>query len=444
MLSIDDFLIQRAIVIFLLTIAQLRFWQKRAEDMYEKIIYIFTTLSVCIYSGLGISYSNVSLYFIGIYFAFIVLLNGAIYFVFHLQFVNGLKLVQGKKIINRDYDVLIGQRIVIIFTILFYATLVMHLLYPTVRINVLWNPPAPSTEMIYAKHAAASNTAILSFCDTLNIFARPFFLCYLQQQLKYGKRVKFVLMVLMWIYLVYLQYGYIGRYQIVIFVLFIFFALYFMKNGEFVFPKKYVLLLLVVGIISIPLLLIYQYVRVGASYEGDSLAEAFSELIESEISYPQYYAAIETFAGESSIVTFLLWIVCLPIPSAIFPWKPIVTITHSFTEHISGLVYGAQDYYSSLLPSVLGEGMMVWGIEFSWIHALVIGVVIGFYLRWLHKYKSLSLLAVYQMLLLFTLGRGGASSLMGSFINGAIVILLFYCFSDKNYMPDDINEYNES
>ena len=75
MLSMDDFLIQRAIVIFLLTIAQLRFWQKRAEDMYEKIIYVFTTLSVCINSGIGISYSNVALYYIGINFEFIVLLN---------------------------------------------------------------------------------------------------------------------------------------------------------------------------------------------------------------------------------------------------------------------------------------------------------------------------------------------------------------------------------
>ncbi|MCD8377799.1 MAG: hypothetical protein LUB59_03320, partial [Candidatus Gastranaerophilales bacterium] len=104
---------------------------------------------------------------------------------------------------------LIPHNLMMFFVFLFYATLFIYLVYPTFRVYQLWNPPVPTSELIYAKTAASKSSSVLSLCSTLNIIAQPFFFVYLKEQLDEKKIAKFILLVLIWMYLDYLQNGYI-------------------------------------------------------------------------------------------------------------------------------------------------------------------------------------------------------------------------------------------
>ena len=69
--------------------------------------------------------------------------------------------------------------------------------------------------------------------------------------------------------------------------------------------------------------------------------------------------------------------------------------------------------------------MILWGPWLVVFHGLVIGLLIGAYFKFIKKYNSLSVLNVYMILRILTIGRGGASSYMSVLINGTIAMLLW-------------------
>jgi hypothetical protein len=152
---------------------------------------------------------------------------------------------------------------------------------------------------------------------------------------------------------------------------------------------------------------------------------SINKLIEIELTFPKYYERI-TSLKELSPLVYILYVLFLPFPSIIWPGKPTIFINDTFTYMMLGLVKGSPKYYV-ILPSILGESMLIFGSNFYWIHAIILGVIIGFIWRVLSINKYFMFINIYYGIQLITIGRGGSQSWIPDAING-LIPLLFWTF----------------
>lgn len=405
------------VVIFLLSC--------RKENSETKMLFGCMLLPTFLYSGVGIAYDSVPNKYILSYVLFCVGLCFTVKAVFHTKLLFGRTTANINKTSNNGFDFDYNNQMVTLLAILFMITNGLHLIVPSFNLMKLFQPGLPTSELIYARRAAAKSNTILQLSSSINVFCLPFFCMYLKKLVEQRKKWVAVLLIFLWMYLDYLQYDYMSRYQIIIYLAFAFCIGAFVYHDKIIIVKKYVVVAIVLFIIMIPFINAYVDIRSGRSFEIQTMGNAVKSLVESEIFYPQYYDTCVSLYGSESILNFVIWLVFLPIPSVLFPYKPTVTIAYGFTYAVSGLKYGAQAYYSSKLPSVVGEGMILWGPWLVGFHGVVIGLFIGAYFKFIKKYNSLSVLYVYMILKLLTIGRGGASSYMSTLINGTIAMLLW-------------------
>ena len=415
----------------------------RKESIGTKLLFGFMLLTIFTYSGVGIAYESVSNRYIYSYVLFCLGLCLAVRFMFHTRFVLGKVNRNIDKTSYNGFDFDYNNRAITILAILFMITNGIHLIVPSFNLLKLFRPGLPTSELIYARRATSNSNIIIRLSGTINTFCLPFFCMYLKKLVDFKKKWIAILLVLFWTYLSYLQYDYLSRYEIVISI-----GLAFCI-GAFVYPdgiklvKKYVVIGVVTFIALVPFLYAYIDIRSGNTFEMLSIGKAIQSLIESEIFYPKYYDTCSSIYGSESIINFILWLVCLPIPSVLFPNKPTVTIAYNFTYAVSGLRYGAQAYYSSLLPSIVGEGIILWGPWLVLFHGLIIGLFIGAYFKFIKKYNSLYVLNVYMVLMILTMGRGGASSYMSKLINGTFAMLVWGYVFNKIRRSKDVQNMKE-
>ena len=410
----------------------------RKESIGTKLLFSFMLLTTFIYSGIGIAYESVPDKYILSYVLFCIGLSLAVKFMFRTRIIIGRSNSFIDKSSNNGFDFDYNNQVVTFLAVLFMLTNGLHLIVPTFNLIKLFRPGLPTSELIYARRAAANSNTILRLASTINIFCLPFFCMYLKKLVDLKKKWIAIILVFVWMYLEYLQYDYLSRYQMLVYVGFAYCI------GAFVYPdgikivKKYVVIAAVAFVVLIPFLNAYIDIRSGHAFEMQTIGKAIQSLAESEIYYPKNYDTCVSLYGSESILNFLLWLICLPIPSVLFPNKPTVTIAYNFTYAVSGLKYGAQAYYTSSLPSVVGEGIILWGPWLVFLHGLVIGLFIGAYFKFIRRYNTLSILNVYMILMILTIGRGGASSYMSTLINGTFAMLLWgYVFNKKRKTQSD-------
>lgn len=426
----DSINIEIAVFIAVLTVL-LYLLFSAGEDIVIKMLFGFLLATTFIYSGWGIAFESVPKYFIWSYFSFCFGVCIAIKFIMHTKLTfNDGSHHHIEKSSARGFDFDYNNQVVTFLALLFILTSGLHLLIPKFNLFKLFSPGPPSSELIYARRAAASNNVILRIASTINIFCLSFFCMYLKKLVDQHKKFRAIFLVLLWMYLDYLEFDYLSRYQMLIFAGLAFCIGAFVYPEGIIIKKKYVLIAFIAVIMLVPFLNAYVDIRNGSDYEMLSIGRSLVELIESEIYYPKNYPICVSLYGTDSILNFVLWLICLPIPSVLFPWKPTVTIAYSFTYALTGLKYGAQAYYSSSLPSVVGEGIILWGPWLVGFHGLLIGVFIGAYFKFIRRFNTLSVLNIYMLLMILTIGRGGASSYMSTLINGTFSMLLWgYLFN---------------
>lgn len=214
-----------------------------------------------------------------------------------------------------------------------------------------------------------------------------------------------------------------------VFGLIIYLLAFCVKGYEFKMSKKNVGIIIAVVLSLIPFLYAFTFIRQGNSMDvGLSFKDVLGLLIDSEAYYPVYYdEALHSTALQSQTpMTFILWLLFLPIPSFVFPGKPTLQ-GDAFTYAVTGKSYGDANF-SSALPSVLGESFMFFGSDFYWVGALIIGCVIATSINFLLKHKTLNFFAIYLIVFSLTLGRGGASSYMSTIINDSLSIFVLYFY----------------
>ncbi len=421
-----DYSFSTILLITLITFGILALFYKKHLSVVQKLVLVFSTASIFIYSGLGIAITTVDDKYIIYYVIYLFLFLGTI------RFFMRKKEAIPENAGNTVDDLILNANpnIYKIATWVFFLTLLVNLFIPTVRISDLWNFSGVSDANIVAKRYARANNSIISIFDTVNLLAMPFFLMHLYNLIKANKKRRLVLLLLMWAYFDYLLVNYLSRYEIMVHILFMFMTCFMMtKDGIKKNLKKYIRILIILGIISVPLLIGFVDIRSGSSIQDRTYGDSFIDLFTSETYYPTYYSYIETnLASSISGIQFILWILCTPIPSVFWPGKPSVAVNIFFTTALTGLTYGNSGY-SVTLPSILGESFIVFGMDFFWVHAIIMGTLIGLYFRYFDKVKSLSVLTVYQIIILLTLGRGGSSSYVSTLINETVMILVWILFN---------------
>ena len=230
----------------------------------------------------------------------------------------------------------------------------------------------------------------------------------------------------------YMRYEYLGRYKMMIYLLLILSLKFVIKGVDFQIKKKHIVVLLAILFSLIPFLYMYTFIRIGADADWNISFGGITRLfMASETYYPIFYNHILTssFLAELTPLQYVLWLIFLPIPSFLFPMKPTLE-SDTFTYSLTGLSYGEAGY-SSQLPSMMGEGLMFFGNDFFWIHALLLSFIIVFIVKYLLKNKILLFCVFYFCVSIVTIGRVGGGAFMPLLINGTISIILLNCFIPK-------------
>lgn len=414
-----------ALILFL-TIGVYVYYYKHIDGIVPKLALFTSLLSIFIYSGYGISMNDVSNSYIVNYFVSILC--------FSYPFYKEFKINRSVSVSNIGWfdTYLVEHYFIIKYVALFYLLLTLFpCVFPSFKLfDVLLH--GISITDIYEQYNFRKDNQLIRLSDSIRMFIAPFFYAYiLFLRVNSSKKILPLLLLLLNIYLEVARFSYIGRYQMVVDFLIVYFFYYCIDENGFLFSKKQLIILSSIALLSVPFMYAYLYIRLGVEAETLSFTESFTSLIESEVYYPQYYEHILTSSilRDESSLKFILWLICLPIPSVVWAEKPTLH-NDVFTFSLTGL-HRTDDGYSSLLPSYLGESMIYFGNYFYWFYALLIGFIFAKILIFLLKNKYLLLYAVVLSLKLLVIGRAGATAIVPTFINGCLLLFLIYWINNK-------------
>lgn len=383
----------------------------------KRVYFLFSAVSIFVYSGIGVSiFAND---FLAQYLIFSTVYVFTLYFVMldkknkcNQKGFNSVSLLLNKKS-GLEWFVNVG-------TFLFLLTYVICLLVPEMRLSQLWNPPSPLLIGKFDRIATQQSHVLLNLTNTLRIVLLPFFMIKLYIWKLRRKIVKGLSFILLWLYLDFLSVLYIGRYEMVVGMIFIVFYI-LADNQTLLLKKKHFLLIGIGFIVSLPFLASYQFSRLGASVGDLSFADSL-RILSGEISFPKYYEVAVEIANFVSPIKYLLWFIVLPIPFISDKSRVSLLVNRVFSEYILGIEYGAKGYYV-LLPSILGEAIIIYNEYFYWVHAIFLAFLVGSLCKLLLKNRELSVLNLYFSARIVSIGRGGSQGFFGIVINSLIVYL---------------------
>lgn len=284
-----------------------------------------------------------------------------------------------------------------------------------------------------------ANDSVYQLVTTqIRLLALPFYYMYL-----YKKRENtFVFMSLFIIpfYLKSVRDFYLSRNEISMILGFIFIYLVLEKK----ISKKTAIAILLGGIP--PLLFAFgklYYIRKNTLSGLSTFADIICDLFMQEISFVKNYAVCESISSQVNFLDFIIYILTLPIPSSItklIGFSP-PQLAYLLTYEIIGLNFGEQGYYV-ILPSVLGEGIIVFNQYFAFLYALIFAPIAFWILRKLKSNKHLTYLLVWYILDFTRQLRGGSQYIISSWINilipfAVIIFLLNSSTRLKNNIVKD-------
>lgn len=400
---------------------------KLIRNQFFKITLIFMLFAVFMYSGYGIAYTNVQNSYLTKYVIYIIAL--AIPFILF-----GRKEMNGQTCFsNVDRFLISHPRFLRKVTILYFTMMFIPLVYPDFRLFDIFKYGGGITDNLYDDRNMYKSNYFITIVDMAQMFLSPFFYAYLVVKKQNSPKSYYPTMIMfMSILMAFLRYRYLGRYQMVVYSVELYVLTFGLSGFKLSIAKKHILIILGTLIASIPVLYAFTITRIGGTVSNLSFMASLDLLIASEAFYPVWYDHIlnSGFIHGQTADIFLLWILCLPIPSFLWPTKPKIS-ADEFTYSITGKRY-TDAGYSSFLPSAMGEGLMFFGEDFYWVHALVVGLITALILRFLIKNKTMIYYVVVIIITSLIFGRGAAGSFIPPLVNGVMpIILMRYFFRHK-------------
>lgn len=284
--------------------------------------------------------------------------------------------------------------------------------------------------------ASYKSNIVISIVDTVSMFIRPFFFAYLIcYKYKNPKGIKHISLFVLVTLLQFIRLHYLGRNSLVTIFVELFILMFCITGFKVELKYKHVLILVAVVLLSVPFLFTYKSLvnGFGTDFIDSNFGVMAGLLIDQEFFYPTYYDQIlSNFTVSQNPLDFILYVIFLPIPSILFPWKPTLHVADSFTYAITGLTRGDVGF-SILLPSILGESFQFFGREFCWVFALISGYVVCVVTKYLCKHKTFCFYVWFMIIQAFTYGRGGTSALLPVLVNGTIGVFIFdFLIKERN------------
>ncbi len=446
-----------AILIVILSYIVTKIFLHYSRTGLEKLCLIFLSIFTVIYSGLGISFRSVDKIYLFSFFAFFVFLLSGLCLGFRM-----LNIKKEFRFINS----LTGKNSIItnIVAIVYWLILIVRLVYPVNKFMKLLNPSISVID-VFSNQIASRENMIVYLLGILILLIRPVYYIFL---IKMKSNILPSLLIFLEIYIGVAINGYMGRSGAIVNVLLMILVFVYkrgysedkaenrMKYTKFkLFPKIVLLksrkrkivnlkdensyliakrvftIIAIVVILMAPLLFEYQYYRLGAHNQTTSIIDKINGLMEIEFSFPKLYNYASISSENHSPIEYFKWLVTLIVPKQLLPVGEVILINYKFSSSILGIEYGEPGFYV-FLPSVLGEAIMLYGNYLVFIHGFILGIIIGAFLSFYQKSKSLLLWNIYVVCQLIFMPRGGSQGTISLFINGSLLLFLF-AFIDVLY-----------
>ncbi len=184
--------------------------------------------------------------------------------------------------------------------------------------------------------------------------------------------------------------------------------------------RRYLRLGVLALIAVMPLFYAYTILRTGATVNWSEIPSLF-KILEDELNFAMHYPYCVYFSNQFNPFRYFIWLVTLPIP--IFEFNGMQLNTE-YSQLFVPAYYGV-NYKTVVLPGLLGEGLLLYGEYFFWIHALFLGLIYGYFLKYYSCSENRRYLGVFFVAQIVLSTRGGSQSVIAQFINYGL--LMFFC-----------------
>lgn len=422
----------KLITITLFTLLVTIFGFKKNKNETAKYYLLMLNFSTFVYSGLGLSYKGIESPYIPQYLIYILIQT------ITLTVISN-KLAKRKKV-NFGSEGGLGDKYLKQFVFLFFAVYIVRFIYPEFRLLEILNPIL-SIDNIFEKRELLRSNTIWEIFRYINIVLFPLFFIFLQKLKENNRKVAVIVIFVLWVYFETVSLGYISRNEMLVYGALLFLIVINFKNKAIKIGKKAIFTILIAGVLIAPLLLAYEYYRMGADFALESFGQPLMELVFKETDFPQYYDFAISIHEKPLITQYYSWFAVLPVPSFVVNALGVnyLEVNRFFTENLTGVMYGS-DNYSVVLPSILGEAFMIYGKDLFWLHAIFVPAVISVFNHLLSQNEKHNYLNWFFIVSALTIARGGTTGYLANLVNSLIIYLIVsYILRKKNESNENIS-----
>lgn len=417
-----------------LTIRCLETWQM-------KLSVLAIAVSFLVFSGLGIAYNTVNNKFLFTYLVFFFALMASVYLGFTVASRIGKSLEPAIKLYESMGEN--SNHILVLFVIGYWVLVLFLFIYPKnyfleiFNVNIRYS--AAEQLELYEK---TRDNVLTYFARTILYLLTPFYYAYLSREKTSFITVAFLFMAEA--FLSFVRTGALARGPMIKYGLFLLLVLVYKfmnkqpKTGEVrhntiinadnLMFRKMILVLICSSIIVasvFPLMYDYQFKRTGDETRDYSASQKVSSLLYSELRFPEYYKIAETY-HEADLYTpgeYFTWLFTLPIPKRILPITGVDEINYVFSEEYLGMKR-TDNGFAIMLSTVVGEGILMYGSIFAFLHAIVVGFIFSLLIGFYVQMRIFDLFIIYEVTVLFFLARSGSQGTISVFLNSSLAALL--------------------
>lgn len=393
----------------------------KIRNKNEKLLTMLFVIGFTVYSGIGLVFYDIERR----YLFLLQFMLAVIAFPLVIKTFQGNTRVYLERRKNIDQNVYLSSRGILIKAMFFVYifTYFFPFFYPNFKIAEIFD----ITEFIKGFASVSSSTKLALkqdgiyqlVCSTLRSLVMPGYFVYLYFLRK--KPIKFILCFLLPVYLDAINTGYMFRSEMAIYLAFIFMYMW----QEEVLSKH---ILKTIMVVSIPVLYVFFaslfYIRRGLETGNFSIGYLVEDLVFQEINFVQNYDTATNFTSEVSTIMFFIYVLTCFAPMSvrgIFGIKEI-NLAHILSNNLLGMLYGDKNYYL-LLPSVLGEGIMLFTEYFAFVYIIIVAFIFRKLYMLIARNESMKYLLLYFILDILRQLRGGSQFIISSWI---AILIPFY------------------
>lgn len=390
-----------------------------------KVLALLFQIGFFIYSGIGLAFYKIQR-------PYLFLLQyslGSILFSLVIYILQGNGRVYVERKWNTDEKVFNVNNGLIpkLFAVIYILTFVFPFIYPSFAIDKLFDVGS-----FFSRYQALTSTYKLSLqtdglyqlvCSTLRTIAMPWFYVYLFKNK--DKPIKFLLIFIIPIYLYAVRNSYVSRNELAVNLVFIYIYLY----KEKILSRR---TLRIIAIVAIPVFVVAMagifYVRVGINISSFTIGDLIRNISTQEINFVQNYNRAAQLSGSFSTIMFFIYVITCFIPMSIRGFFGVqeINMARILSNDVLNMVYGQRDYYL-ILPSVLGEGIMLFSEYFAFVYMAILGAFLCWFLNRVSRDESLEYLKIYFLIDVFRQLRGGSQFILSTW-TASIIPFLFICY----------------